>query len=135
MFFLPINSMQRTVSLWWSFSLYLLATFSVNLQQLKDDITRNLDDVVCKLISLESGGAVSDSILSAQSQNYSTAESEVDSEGEEQQCSPQRKMTPHVTPVLPKPGQVSIVSHGFVLYFFIQIHKRSDWCLFSLTLK
>ena len=78
---------------------------------MKDDITRNLDDVVCKLISLESGGAIADSILSVNSQNYSTAESEVDSEGEQQQQQQAfipRKPSPHVSPVLSKSLQVGL---------------------------
>ena len=55
---------------------------------------------MCKLISMESGGPLVDSILSANSQNYSTAESEVDSEEEKRNPSHQ------TTPILPKSLQV-----------------------------
>ena len=71
---------------------------------------------MCKLISLESGGAIANSILSANSQNYSTAESEVDSEGEQQQqqqqsqkaVTPKKPASPFISPVLAKSLQVGI---------------------------
>ena len=55
--------------------------------------------MVCKLISLESGGGLVDSILSNTSQQYDTAGSDTDDEEPVKQSSSR-------TPVLPVPSQV-----------------------------
>ncbi|XP_053407821.1 E3 SUMO-protein ligase RanBP2-like [Mercenaria mercenaria] len=68
-------------------------------EELKDSVRRDLDDVVCKLISLESGGGLVDSILSNTSQQYDTAGSGTDSDEE-----PIKNPSPR-TPVLPLPSQ------------------------------
>ncbi|KAL4232099.1 E3 SUMO-protein ligase RanBP2 [Mactra antiquata] len=66
-------------------------------EELKDSVRRDLDEVVCKLISLESGGPLMDSILSNTSQNYGSPESVTDSEDEE----PSKFVTPR-TPTTQK---------------------------------
>lgn len=65
---------------------------------------RELDDVLCKLISLESGGPVVDSILSTHSQSY---DSEEENEDEPVKHSSLNRSGMR-TPLLPTPTQVGL---------------------------
>lgn len=71
---------------------------------------RELDDVLCKLISLESGGPVVDSILSNNSLTYDSEESDDNSEDEPVKHSSLNKSGMR-TPVLPTPSQVRVSLH------------------------
>ena len=62
--------------------LLLTYFFFIWQQELKDVVKEELDGIVCKLISLESGGALGDSFVSNHSLSYNTAESDESTEEE-----------------------------------------------------
>jgi len=91
---------------------------------MKGAVKGELDDVLCKLISLESGGPVVDSILSTQS-NYDSGESD-DGEDSDPVKHTSMNRSSLRTPVLSTPTQVNfhLLFHGRYIQTVVYLRKR-----------